>query len=114
MSALDWNCAEEGLLLEHWAAVDYVLIHILQTVAAHPTQQIPRANVLVDCLRDQLPTHVTSVNVHQRKMTWELSLVLRNQSPFRELFGLWSFNEETTNLVASELEPEHLIGDVQV
>jgi len=47
-------------------------------------------------------------------MAGELTLVLSDEAPLGELLLLSAFNEETSNLVTAEFEPEHIVRDVQV
>ena len=47
-------------------------------------------------------------------MAREFSLVLGNQAPFGELFSFSTFYEESTNFVASEFKPIHVVCQVEV
>ena len=109
----DTDGREEGLLLNHRRTMDDVPINILQAVIAHSTNQEPRANVgvLFDCQRVLALT--SAIDIERSEVTWEFSAVLGDQAPLRELFLLGSFNIESTDLIASEFEPEHVIGQVQ-
>ena len=47
-------------------------------------------------------------------MTGELALELRDQPPLRKLLSLWPLDVESANLIAPELEPVHIVGQIEV
>ena len=81
-------------------------------VVAHSSKQEPGAYVFV--LLDVRSTDGTTIDVNQCEMAWKLTLVFGDKPPFRKLFSLSTFNEESANLVTTKLEPLHVVGQIQI
>jgi len=58
-------------------------------------------------------TLTTAVDIERSEVAREFATVLCDQAPLRELFLLRPFDVESADLIASEFEPEHVIGQVQ-
>lgn len=107
-------CSEEALLLKHGSFMENILLHELQAVVAHATDEEPRANILILLRSGGVASSGTSIQVNAGEMARELALVFSDKTPLRELLLLCSFNEEPADLIASKFKPEHIVGDVQV
>ena len=46
-------------------------------------------------------------------MAREFAFILGNQAPLGKLFSFGTFNEESTNLIASEFKPIHIVCEVE-
>jgi len=91
-----------------------VLFDVLQTVVAHATDKEPAPNVFILLLHHWPLALCTSVDIDTGEMAREFALVLRNESPLRELFRFGTLDKEPSDFVAAEFKPKHIVGQVQV
>jgi hypothetical protein len=112
LGPLDSHSGKETLFLKHRSLVEDVLLHKLEAVVAHASDQEPRANVFVLLLSDRVTSSSSSIQINACEMTRELSLILSDQTPLREFFLFITFNKETTDFVSTEFEPVHIVSDI--
>ena len=91
-----------------------VLIDVLQAIVAQTSQQEPAPHIFVLLFRQGIHADSSAINVHGSKMAGKLSLILGNQPPFGAVIRFTALDVKSSNLVAAELKPEHVVGQVEV
>ena len=93
--------------------MNYVLVDVLQAVVTHASDQEPRANVWILLNLQWILPLCATIDVQSREVTRELATILGNKTPLWELFLFWAFDVQPTDLVATKLEPEHIVRQVE-
>jgi len=93
--------------------VNYVSIYILKTIVSHAAKQKPRANVWILLDSQGILASTASINVQSCKVTRKLAPILGNETPFWKFFLFRPLYVESTDLVATEFNPEHIVGQIK-
>ena len=89
------------------------LIDELKTVITHASHQEPASNVWVLLHLKGVLALGASIDVECGEVARELAAILGDEAPLGEFFELGSLYKKTADLVAPELEPKHVIGQVE-
>jgi len=107
------NGREERLLLDHGRSMNDIPIDVLEAIVAHAPNQEPGANVWVLLDSQWVQPLAAPINKQRSEVAGKLAAVFSDQAPFGELFLLRTLNVKSSNLIAAELEPEHIVGQVE-